>query len=279
MSSGLVFVIAALCWQNAARILSLPSVTTSQILPDSFRNRSVLRQELAWTPPYQAKRVKFVARIPGVYPYSVVPGGIKDSNALREAVARDKSLARHYAHFDFHRARLIRLAEDREVYVSYRIRDTIFWTKKKVRLHKGEMLLTDGKIAARAHCGNQVSDTAKPEVSEEEPEEDVLDEPVAVDPLGPSMPVRPVLAPADLPSGQPIAPKLFAGGFYFPYISPAVPAVPEPCRFNNGQLDRHCHPHRHKHPKLPEPASMLLLTTGLAILLWRYRSVYRPANA
>ena len=126
----------------------------------------------------------------GVYPYSIVPGGLKSAQALRQAAASDKAVARHFSQFDYSRAHLVRLTEPREVYVSYRIRDTVFWTQKRIRLQAGEMLLTDGKITARAKCGNQVSSTAKPEVSNEEPEEDVLDQPVALEPMGPAVPIR-----------------------------------------------------------------------------------------
>ena len=32
------------------------------------------------------------------------------------------------------------------------------------------MLLTDGKITCRTKCGNQISETAKPDISDQEPE-------------------------------------------------------------------------------------------------------------
>ena len=269
--SALVVVIAFVCWENAARILHLPSIRTAQVLPDSFRTRANLRTELAWTPPH-AKRVKYADRVPGMYPYSVVPGGIRNAESLRQASARDRAVARHFSHFDFDNAHLVRVTEPREVYVSYRIRDTIFWSRKRIRLHKGELLLTDGKIAARAKCGNQISETAKPEVSDEEPEEAVMEEPVALEPIGPSLPIHPVLPPPDLPAGQPSAPKLFANGFSFPYVPSGVPLPPDVCRFIDGVLDKHCHPHRHKHPLAPEPAPFLLLATGLFAVFYRDRT-------
>jgi hypothetical protein len=116
----------------------------------------------------------------------------------------------------------VRVAEAREVYVSYRIRNTVYWTKKKVRLHVGELLLTDGTTTARAHCGNQISDVAKPDISDEEPDEDVLNDPIpAVE--SPYSPIHPMIASADLPDGQPVGPQLFAGGFIFPYVPYGVP--------------------------------------------------------
>jgi hypothetical protein len=260
----MVAAIAFVCWQNAARFLSLPKVHSSQFLPDSFAARANLRQELAWTPPHAKQRPKYVARIPGMYPYSVVPGGVSDVDSLRRAAATDRAVSRHYAHFNYERARLVRLTEAREVYVSYRIRDAIFWTRKKIHLRAGEMLLTDGKITARTKCGNQVSDKAKPEVSEEEPEEDVLDTPVAVDPISPA-PARAMLRSADLPTGQPIAPT-FSGGFTFPIVP--IGGVP-PVACKNGDDAKKCH--HHKPPGVPEPSTMVLLASGLGLVLWRYR--------
>jgi hypothetical protein len=186
---------------------------------------------------------------------------------------------RHFARFDYSHARLVRATEAREVYLSYRIRDTVFWTRRKIRLHLGELLLTDGKITARARCGNQISDTAKPEVSNEEPEEDVLDRPVAQIEPGPSFPVRPLLASADLPGGEPAPPQLFASNFFFPYVPTGLPIPPRLCSINDGD-SKHCPPKRHpKPPTVPEPSTMVLIASGLALVLWRYRKTARPVAA
>ncbi len=272
-------VLAGACWQNAARYFSLPSLHASQILPDSFWTRGNVRKDLALMAARSAKPAKFLARIPGVYPYSVVPGGVKDPDDLRYAALRDYVVRRHYAHFDYSRARLVRATEAREVYLSYRVRDSVFWTRRKIRLHLGELLLTDGKITARARCGNQISDTAKPEVSDEEPDEDVLDRPVAELEPGPSFPIRPLLAPPDLPGGEPLPPKLFAGAFFFPYVPVGVPIPSGVCRADHGIVPPRCRPKRHKQPAVPEPSTMLLIGSGLALILWRYRRTVRPVAA
>ncbi len=261
--------LAAACWQNVASYFSSPSrhgfqpsSASSWVRGNGHRNPGLLGVAAI-------KPVKFLARIPGVYPYSVIPGGVKDSSDLRYAALRDYVVRRHYAGFDFNNARLIRSREAREVYLSYRIRDAVFWTRRKIRLQAGELLLTDGKITARARCGNQISDVAKPEVSEEEPAEDVLDQPVAIA-AAPAFPGRPLPAPADLPTGVPIAPPLFAGGFTFPYVPFGAPNVSGTCPA--GQTDgpsRNCP--KHKHPVVPEPSTWLLLASGMALILWRYR--------
>jgi hypothetical protein len=271
-------VLAGVCWQNAAHYFSLPTLHASHVLPNSFWTRGNVRKDLAFMAARSAKPAKFLPRIPSAYPYSVVPGGVKDTDDLRYAALRDYVVRRHYARFNYSHAHLVRATEAREVYLSYRIRDNIFWTRRRIRLHLGELLLTDGKITARARCGNQISDTAKPDVSEEEPDQDILDRPVGeIEPM-PSLSMRPLLAPPDLPGGQPIAPKLFAGGFFFPYVPLGVPLPSGFCRAGEQEVDRHCRPH-HKPPAAPEPSTMILIGSGLALILWRYRRTGRPVAA
>jgi PEP-CTERM motif len=116
-----------------------------------------------------------------VYPYSLVPGGVHDPKELEQAFEHDPVLAAHYRGFDFRRARLVQLTEDKTVYVSYRIAGHVYWTTKKVRLHRGEKVITDGKMTLRTRCGNQVSETARQEVSPKEPPIAKMEEPMKVD--------------------------------------------------------------------------------------------------
>jgi len=271
--------IAGACWQNAARYFALPSFHASRVLPDSFWTRDNVRKDLALMAARSARPAKVLAPITDVYPYSVLPGGVKDPDDLRAAAARDYVVRRHYAHFDFSHAHLVRASEAREVYLSYRIRDTVFWTRRKIRLHLGELLLTDGNITARARCGNQISDTAKPEVSDEEPAEDVLDQPVAQLEPGPSFPIRPLLAPPDLPTGEPIPPKLLSGVFFFPYVPVGVPIPSGRCPAGDQVVDGHCLPKHQKPPVVPEPSTMVLIASGLSLILWRYRKTARCVAA
>jgi hypothetical protein len=90
------------------------------------------------------------------YPYSVIPGGAYSAEELRNSVGKDKFVRTHYADFDLQSARLVTLAEDRFQYVSYRINNRILWTHKKIRIPKGEVLLTDGRHFARTRCGNRL---------------------------------------------------------------------------------------------------------------------------
>jgi hypothetical protein len=273
-------VVVGACWQNAANYFSATSWRDGQRLPNSSWIRGSVHRNPA-TVAQTGKPTRFLTRIPGVYPYSVVPGGVKDPDELRAAALRDYVVRRHYAHFDFAHAQLIRSTEPREVYLSYRIRNTVFWTRKKVRLLPGELLLTDGKITARAGCGNQLSDTAKPEVSDEEPDEDVMDQPVAVAAAAPSFPIRALLSPPELPVGAINPPQNFTGGgFVFPPIPVGLPFPYGSCPAGETDIDGKCkHKHHHRGGESPEPSTMFLLGSGMVLILWRYRKLSRPVTA
>ena len=94
-----------------------------------------------------------------VYAYSVIPGGVASAKELQTALHQDPVVAKHYSDFQTKSAHIVRLARTRHVYVSYRLGDRIYWTRKKVTLHAGETLFTDGKHLARARCGNRISET------------------------------------------------------------------------------------------------------------------------
>jgi len=80
-----------------------------------------------------------------------------------------------------------------------------------------------------------------------------------------------------LPSGVPIAPQLYANGFIFPYLNTDVPAPPKGCKIVNGEIEKRCRPHRK--PVSPEPSTMLLLASGLAVVFWRHRTSRSPLTA
>jgi len=162
-------VFAGACWLGAHLSFPARSSRSAAGLPESTWFRGNAHQNLASMAPQSAKPGKVLVASSDVYPYSVVPGGLKRAEDLRKAASQDAVVRSHYSHFDFDHARLVRVKEAREVYVSYRIRNTVYWTKKKIRLHVGELLLTDGTTTARAHCGNQISDTAKPEFPRKNP--------------------------------------------------------------------------------------------------------------
>ena len=90
------------------------------------------------------------------YRYSVIPGGAYNGAELERALLNDSIAAEHYTGFRTQDARLISLEEDRYCYLSYRIGDHVYWTRRQVKLIKGEKLLTDGVHYARARCGNRL---------------------------------------------------------------------------------------------------------------------------
>jgi hypothetical protein len=104
-----------------------------------------------------------------LYPYSVIPGGVENSGELRNAVAHDATVARHYADFNLSNAHVIRLQEARAVFVSYRVGSRIFWTKNRLNLRAGETVITDGEHIARTRCGNRISELPVGPVLNNEP--------------------------------------------------------------------------------------------------------------
>jgi hypothetical protein len=157
-----------------------------------------------------------VAEVPRVvYPYSVIPGGVRTPAELREVSAHDPAVGEHYAGFDFQKARVVKVQQARMVYLSYRIGDKIYWTTKKVSLHAGEKLITDGKITARTRCGNQVSALPQKQVFPQEPAIAEFDKPIG----GSSMKVP---LPEDFHSALESRP---GPGWGAPALSPTGPDV------------------------------------------------------
>ena len=144
-----------------------------------------------------------------VYPYSVIAGGAASVDELAQAIAADPVVADHYARFDLAKARVEPRSAPRLAHVSYRIGDSVFWTRKPVVLNAGEPVLTDGVHVARTRCGNQVADEPGP-VSDLEPAPAVLDAPVSpvlALPIGPTARLKPAGS-----LSAPVPSSLTAGG-------------------------------------------------------------------
>ena len=69
-----------------------------------------------------------------VYPYSIIPGGVRTPDDLREVSEHDRVVGSHYAGFDFRNARIVELDQPKLVYLSYRMGDKVFWTGKENQL-------------------------------------------------------------------------------------------------------------------------------------------------
>ncbi len=120
-----------------------------------------------------------VSRRP-VFRHSVIPGGAYTVEEVAGAVARDPAVREHYSVFHSSRLRFLHASAPRSAYVSYRVANAIYWTRKPLPLPAGELLISDGAHMARARCGNRLSDTPQQPVSEAEPSAEDLD---VADPL------------------------------------------------------------------------------------------------
>jgi hypothetical protein len=103
------------------------------------------------------------------YPYSVIPGGAYSPTELQYADREDPVVREHYADFNMKKAQMVQLTQDKYQYVSYRLAKQVYWTKKQLRIPKGEVLVTDGTNWARSRCGNRLSEKPHAQVSGEEP--------------------------------------------------------------------------------------------------------------
>ena len=221
-----------------------------------------------------------------VYPYSVVPGGVRSAGELENAAAHDPIVAEHYNGFDYKHARLVEVNQPKLVYLSYRRGDHIYWTRKQASLRVGEKLLTDGHTTARTRCGNQVSVLPQAETSPQEPTIAELDRPDAVasgrEELFPSnlstelMPLDPQLplgsSPGNAFSGGPppggFMPPPIGGG-----IGPITPPTGNGCPPNNANNSKSCqhNPPPPPPPPVPEPGTVVLMASGAVALIARYR--------
>jgi hypothetical protein len=217
-----------------------------------------------------------------VYPYSVVPGGVRSPEELHQASLHDRVVDRHFSGFDFRRARVVELEQARLVYLSYRIGNKVFWTKKKVHLRKGERLITDGTISARTRCANQVSATPQNAVSAEEPPAEAFEDPFAAGGAARQIPFPGNFESALFnreasgfdPQG-PLNSPLFGpgGGGGLPPIFP--PPIPSGGCDPTKQICSGGPPPPPPPPPtpVPEPGTILLISSGMAAIYMRYRKV------
>jgi len=215
-----------------------------------------------------------------VYPYSVVPGGVTSGDELRETAAHDETVATHYAGFNYNRARVIEVNEPQLVYLSYRRGNKVYWTRKQASLHKGEKLLTDGRITARTRCGNQVSVLPQENTSPEEPLLAELDRPDAVASGIEAFPSSPGSNLLSVDPGMPIGPS--AGGSFAGGGGPPSGFVPLPigapttptsggCTVTTNNNCSPPPPPPPPPPTVPEPGTIVLVLSGAAAVFARLR--------
>jgi hypothetical protein len=259
--------------------------------PAAEWNNSDLRRDLAFsaTPGADADRPSKEAR--AVYPYSIVPGGVHDPKELERVFEHDPVVASHYRDFDFRRARVLQLTQDRTVYVSYRIGAHVYWTTKRVLLRRGEKVITDGKMTLRTRCGNEVSETARKDVSPNEPAMARLETPIKLDPGTAAVIPYPTdfessLTRSNLPAFA-MAPPGYSlitnnGGLLslypppLPGCSPGKKKKGEPSTGSStGGQKGNSGGCNNPPGEVPEPGTIVLLSTGLAGAFFRYRQKRR----
>lgn len=215
-----------------------------------------------------------------VYPYSVIPGGVRSSSELHEIAQHDPVVAGHYSGFNYSRARVIELDRPRLVYVSYRRGGQIHWSGKQTTLLKGEMLLTDGHITARTRCGNQVSALPQANTSPQEPTMAELERPDAVA-SGMEQFFPPTSAALNLDPLVPIAPPFGSfpqlGGFIPLPVGPIGTVTCPPNNKKGGNTNKksktECNtPFTPPPPApVPEPGTIVLVASGAGAVYGRYR--------
>jgi PEP-CTERM motif len=229
-----------------------------------------------------------------VYPYSVVPGGVQDVKELKWVAEHDPIVGAHYAGFDYDHARVVRVTLARTAYVSYRIGNRVYWTHRRVTLHKGEKVITDGRMTARTRCANRVEELPQQAASPAEPPVEKFDQPVRPG-SGTAMQAPPVpfqsalLNRPEMPGLGPVGPlSLYdplGGGTWFPIAPPPLPpGLCNPVK-KNGTVESGCCAGEGTVGKkkkgglcggggsetVPEPGTWVLFASGLAAIYWQAR--------
>jgi PEP-CTERM motif len=257
--------------------------------PAAFEQAELSRQRLLTLNQLAAQMAPSAER--PVYPYSVVPGGVQDANELKWVAEHDPIVGAHYAGFDYDHARVVRLALATTAYVSYRIGNRIYWMHHKVTLHKGEKVITDGKMTARARCANRIEAGPRHEVSPAvEPPAIAFDQPIRV-PGGTAMQAPPVPFESALshPNGLAGVGPLslydpIAGAGWVPISPPPLPSGLCGPNRKKGSDDSGCCPGDAIGDKkkksgcgsggigvVPEPGTWVLFGSGLVVIGWQAR--------
>jgi len=198
-----------------------------------------------------------------VYPFSVIPRGIKNAEELKSVLAHDPVASAHYAGFSAANSRVVTVQKPRAVFVSYRLGNHIYWTKKRMWLRRGETLVSDGKNSARTRCGNRISEVAELPVSAHEPPLKMLEEPAALP--SPEFDANAMaFSPLFLAASVPLLPVV-DGGIIGPPSGPGVPPIFPVFCCSAGA------PPPEKPPVVPpiatpEPETLMLLIFGIVFL-------------
>jgi hypothetical protein len=282
---------AAVLSSVALQHLSPSLFRAQQSAPPSFQQAELSRRRLITLNQILSEQAQLATDRP-VYPYSLVPGGVEDAKELKWVAEHDPVVAVHYAGFDYDHARVVRLTLARTAYLSYRIGNRVYWTRHRVTLHKGEKIITDGRMAARGRCGNRVEELPQQAASSAEPPVEKFDQPVTTGDgtamRSPPVPFQSALlerpqAPGLGPAGPLSLYNPFIGGSWVPVAPPPIPAgLCGPTK--KGTVETGCcvggetegnkkkiGPCGGGAGAVPEPGTWLMLATGLAAIFWQAR--------
>jgi hypothetical protein len=230
--------------QSAGLLVGLLSVAAGLLIPavvslptPSWRHPATLVSHLPHLTPAVFRTTMVEGQVKRkVYPYSIVPGGAETLHEARWAMD-DPAIKSHYANVNVAQLKQIKLTTNLTGYVSYRWGEKIYWTAKKITLHAGETVFTDGTHIVRGRCLNCYSALPMAPIRPHEPTEALLDLPVEM-PVTvytfPMLPVSPLVLP--IPPGEltptvPVIPSSVTppagskpGGIWFPLI-PIIPPI------------------------------------------------------
>jgi hypothetical protein len=255
--------------------------TWSDFIPEAS-----IRNHPTETEVHASKRIPSPGRV--IYPNSVIRGGVRTPEEFRAALVKDRVVAAHFSDFRATSGRIVTLKADKAAYVSYRVKDKVYWTKKKVRLAKGEELITDGINYARSRCGNRISEVAQSPTSAEEPSHAMLDTPVPADDKDPLLLAAMPKPTATLPEHTPASafasvppPRSHTPGFLIPGIIGGGAVAGRVFNPNGGARDIPVPPIVDSSPSplpkadVPEPSTLLFLGSGLVFSFAVLRRVRR----
>jgi hypothetical protein len=266
---------AAITWQFARQ---QPVSTWAYTAPQSNREALKSDSEDASTDGAKQAYSSFVAMRPSrpSYLYSVVPGGVASAEELRQSMQNDPVVAREFEGFDFQRAHVVKVSESQSMHVAYRLGDKVYWTRKKVALHPGETLISDGKIVARTRCGNRIAMAPLGPHAIVEPMESDFNQPLfSNDMVTREAEPQPEPYAAVIPSAAPVEANANSlqpvkGGRKNPFFILPVFGLPG-MGGGGGGGSAHTPPLA----VAPEPGTMLLFSSGLLGVYWKSRKSRR----